>query len=205
MFSCGFIFLNFDYCRLKPFNKQNLEYYKNKILLAKFSFLSEYEEIDSHHSSVKLYKTDKKLTKPGVTKKLKELYNLDKKDIVDYTPISKSYLSKQIKDSQQNVSIFIIQIKNVDSFIAKISDHKLSKNVSLMMYSLKSIPDNLDLAQSILNYDNNKSYSNMPITSYFKVNETVFSIDISKTEILKSLRGSVAFNDTVKTYICKLT
>ena len=205
MFSCGFIFLNFDYCRLKPFNLQNLEYYQNKILLAKFSFLTEYEQIDSNYSKIKLYKSDKKLTKSGVSNKLKELYNLDKKDILDYTPISRTYLSKQTKQSEHHISIFIIQIKNVDKFIANISNHNLSKNVSLMMYDLKSIPDNLDLAQSILNYDNNKTYSNMPITSYFKVNETVFSIDISKTEILKSLRGSIAFNDNVKTYICKLT
>ena len=204
MFSCGFIFLNFDYCRLKPFNLKNLEYYQNKILLAKFGFLSEYDEIDSHYSKIKLYNTDKKLTKVGVIKKLKELYNLDKKDILDYTPISRSYLAKQCK---QYVSLFIIQVRDIDKLIPKISSHKLTKNISLMMYDLNSIPDNLDLAQSILNYDKKKTYSLEPMHSFFKTNDSdsVSCIKISKTEILKSLRGSVAFNDNIKTYICKLT
>lgn len=203
MSSCGFIFVNFDYCHIKPYNQENLEYYKNKILLSKLCYLTEYEMINNEYSNIKLYNLDKKITKSNVTQVLKELYNLDKKHILDYTPIRRKYLHKQ--NSKNNLSIFIVIIKNIDKFTKVISDHKLSKNSSLMMYDLKSIPENLDVAQSILNYDKNRSYCSRPIKSIIKILDNYTEIYISKMEILKSLRGSITFNDNVKTYILKLT
>jgi len=203
MFSCGFIFVNFDYCNIKPFSKDNLECYKNKILLTKFSYLTEYEMINNNYSNIKLYNVDKKMTKNNVFQVLKKLYNLDKKHILDYTPISTKYLTKQ--NTKNKLSVFIIIIKNIGKFTKDISDHKFSKNTSLMMYDLKSIPDNLDVAQSILNYDKNRSYSSCPSKSILKILDNYYDIHISKTEILKSLRGCITFNDNVKTYILKLT
>lgn len=192
MYYYGFIFLKFSVNPLKPFNKENIKKYADKILLAHMAVYEEYDK-DSKRLGTRLFESKSKVTKKQVPNLLKKHYNFDNKIVLDYTPIDRRFLNKDI---YKNISIYTVLLKKDPGNKKTL---KMIKTIKLQFYNLETISKNYDVAQSIINYTkkNKNDYDKKKI----ELSKNMEFIFVSMILVNYSLRGAITFNDNTIKYI----
>lgn len=223
----GFIFLYQDQLRLKPYNDVNKEFYKDKILL---TYIDSYQEKKINNNKnveygIFLHEKPKRL---NISNFLKENYNIQKQEILDYNPIYK----KRLDTKNKEITIYSILIykknkknnyknKNTETIsnLNKIYDTKLFfKNSMLLFYNLNSISEENDLFSSIINYYKTQEqldkYIKQKIFNVYDIDDIddldsnnikmskfklLFSISIYA--IIESLQGLIELKQETKEYI----
>ena len=192
MYYYGFIFIKFSVNPLKIFNKDNLQKYADKILLANMAVFEEYDK-DSKRLGIRLFESKSKVTRKQVLNLLKEHYNFDNKTILDYTPIDRRFLNKDIL---KRISIYTVVLKREPKSKQTI---KLIKTIKIQFYNLETISKNYDVAQSIINYT--KKYNNGHDKKNIELAVNMNFMFVSITVVQYSLRGAITFNDNTIKYI----
>ena len=192
MYYYGFIFIKFSVNPLKTFNKDNLQKYADKILLANMAVFEEYDK-DSKRLGIRLFESKSKVTRKQVLNLLKEHYNFDNKTILDYTPIDRRFLNKDIL---KRISIYTVVLKREPKSKQTI---KLIKTIKIQFYNLETISKNYDVAQSIINYT--KKYNNGHDKKNIELAVNMNFMFVSITVVQYSLRGAITFNDNTIKYI----
>lgn len=198
MFYSGFIFIDFRVKDLNPYSHEELEIYKNKILLAYLTF---YCDSITTSNGYRLHSSENKISNKDVPDLLMKHYNLKLKDIADYTPINRKILNK---NKLHNISVYVVVLnpKKLKTFKKNTSvNHTFMKAQNILFYDLKTVSNNLDVAQSIINYDklNNLNYKE---AKTIHINESsTMVLSISNLTILNSLKGALTFDTNTKRYI----
>lgn len=198
MFYSGYIFIDLRVKELNPYSSEDLEIYKKKILLAYLTF---YRDSITTTTGYRLHSSENKISIKDVPDLLMKHYNLKLKDIADYTPISRKILNK---NKLHNISLYIVVLNptKLKAFKKKTSaNHTFMKVQNILFYDLKTASDNLDVAQSIINYDklNNLYYKE---AGKIYTNESLSIVtSISNLTILNSLKGALTFDTNTKRYI----
>ena len=200
MFYSGFIFIDFRVKDLNPYSREELEIYKNKILL---TFLTFYRESTTTTTvtGYRLYSSENTISIKDVPDLLMKHYNLKLKDIADYTPISRKILNK---NKLHNISLYVVVLNpsKFKVFKKKTSaNHTFVKIQTILFYDLKTVSTNLDVAQSIINYDKLNNLNSKEAEKIHINESSTMVTSISNLSILNSLKGTLAFDTNTKRYI----
>ena len=202
MFYSGFIFIDLRVKELNPYSREELEIYKNKILLTYLTFYRESATTAAITATgYRLHSSENTISIKDVPNLLMKHYNLKLKDIADYTPISRKILNK---NKLHNISLYVVVLNpsKLKVFKKKTSaNHTFVKIQTILFYELKTVSGNLDVAQSIINYDKLNNLNSKEADKVHINESSTMVTSISNLTILNSLKGALTFDTNTKRYI----
>ena len=191
MYQVGILFIYSNKLPFKPFSEKNKQQYKKKKLLHSFTTILESED---SNKGFKLYDTEQKISMKNVEQFLNTEFDFSKDEIIDYTPIRKSFI-KNI-DINKSLSLFSVILNHKHPTI-NLKTRQFVFNTMLPFYTLDTInPNTYDICEAINKYHkiNNLEFSNIKCINN---NELLINISV----LFKSMYGLITLEDETKRYI----